>query len=102
MDIEEVDTASMPKKQKVERGQQLVQVKRGQEKWHVKKKNLVREQQQEEPKIVELQIQEYVFDRKSPSKNASKEDWLGSYRERDDKTFKEIQTLKKKLKKPAT
>ena len=40
METEEMDTASMPKKQKVEPGQQLVQVKRGQE----KKKNLTKEQ----------------------------------------------------------
>ena len=57
----------------------MVQVKRVQEKGHVKKKNLAKEQQQEEPKIAELQIQEYVFDGNTPSKHASKEDWLGSY-----------------------
>ena len=79
MDTEEVDTASMPKRQKIEWGQQLVQVKRGQEKGQVKKKNLVKEQQQEEPKRTELQIQEYVFDEKTPRKHASKKDWLGSY-----------------------
>ena len=74
-----MDTASMPKKQKIQWGQQLVQVKRGQAKGHVKKKNLVKEQQQEEPKTAELQIQEYVFDGQTPSKHASKEDWIGSY-----------------------
>ena len=40
-----------------------------------------------------MQIQEYVFDGKNPSKHASKEDWLGSYRERADKTFKETAEL---------
>ena len=75
MDTKEMDTASMPKKQKVEPGYKLVQVKRG----HAKKKNLIKEQQQEEPKIAKLQIQEYVFDRQTPSKHASKEEWLRSY-----------------------
>ena len=49
--------------------------------------------QQEEPKIAKLQIQEYLFDGKTPSKHASKEDWIKSYRERDDKTFEEIAEL---------
>ena len=50
MDTEEMDTASMPKKQKVDLGQQLVQFKRGQE----KKKNLIKEQRQEEPEVAKL------------------------------------------------
>ena len=41
MDTEEMDTASMPKKQKVEPGQQLVQVKKVQ----AKKNKLIKEQQ---------------------------------------------------------
>ena len=86
MDIEEMDTASMPKKQEVEPGQQLVQVKTGQ----AQKKNLIKEQQQEEPKATELQIQEYVFDGQTPSKIPSKEEWQRSYQDRADKTFKEI------------
>ena len=93
MEIEEVDIANMPKKQKIEWGQKLVQVKRGQAKGHVKKNNLAKEQQQEEPKTVELQIQEYVFDGQTPSKHASKEDWLGFYQERANKTSQEIAEL---------
>ena len=93
MDTEEVDMASMPKNHKIEWGQKLVQVKKGQAKGRVKKKNLVKEKQQEEPKTTKLQIQEYVFDGKTPRKHASKEDQLGSYRERADKTFKETAEL---------
>ena len=51
-----------------------MQVKRGHAKRQVKKKNLEKEQQQEEPKRAEFQIQEYVFDGKTPNKHASKED----------------------------
>ena len=43
MDTEEMDIASMPKKQKVEQGKQLVQVKKGHAKGHAKKKNLMKE-----------------------------------------------------------
>ena len=64
-----------------------MEVKKGQAKRREKKKDLVEEQQQEEPKTAGLQIQDYVFDGKTPSKHASKEDWLGSYRERADKNF---------------
>ena len=52
-----------------------MKTKKGQE----KKKNLVKVQQQEELKEAKLQIQEYVFDRQTPSKHASKEEWLRSY-----------------------
>ena len=45
-------------------------------------------QKQEDPKASKLQIQEYVFDGKTPNRHASKEDWLGSYRERVDQDFK--------------
>ena len=45
MDTEEVDMASMPKRNKIEQGKQLVQVKKGQEKGRVKKNNLVKEHQ---------------------------------------------------------
>ena len=79
MDTKEMDMNSIPKKQKREQGQQLVLVKGSQEKGHVKKKDLVEEQQQKDPKTTRLQIQEYVFDGKIPRKHASKEDWLGSY-----------------------
>ena len=79
MDTEEVDMASMPKRQKIEQGKQLVQVEKGNTKGQMKKKNLSKEQQQEESKTFELQIQEYVFDGKTPRKHASKQDWLGSY-----------------------
>ena len=75
MDTEEVDTASTPKKQKVELGQQLVQTKKG----HEKKNNLLKVQQQEEPKVTKLQIQEYVFDGQTLSKHASKHEWVRSY-----------------------
>ena len=40
-----------------------------------------------------MQIQEYVFDRQTLSKHASKEEWLRSYRENADKTFEEIAEL---------
>ena len=74
MDTEEMDTYSMPKKQKIGRGQQLMLVKGGQDKWRVKKKNSVEEQQQENLEIDGLQVQEYIFDGKTPSKHASRED----------------------------
>ena len=72
MDTEEVDTASMPKRQKIEQGQQLVQVKKGNLKGQMKKKNMEKNQKQEEPKVAKLQIQEYVFDEQTPNGNASK------------------------------
>ena len=43
-----------------------MQVKKGQAKGHEKKKDLVEEQQQEEPKTAELQVQEYVFNGQTP------------------------------------
>ena len=55
----------------------------------MKKNNMDKKQKQEEPKAAKLQIQEYVFDGQTPNRHASKEDWLGSYQERDDKNFKE-------------
>ena len=70
-----------------------MQVKRSQTKGCVKKKNLSKEQQQQDPKTAKLQIQDYVFDKQTPSKHASKEDWLRSYRERVDKTFEETAEL---------
>ena len=85
MDTEEVDTASTPKKQKIEPGQKLVLAKKGQ----VKKKNLVKVQQQVELEVAKLQIQEYVFDGQTPNEHASKEERLRSYQDRADKTFKE-------------
>ena len=68
-------------------------VKGGHTEGRVKKKNSVEEQQQENPKTAGFQVQEYIFDRKTPRKHASKEDWLRSYRERDDKTFYETTEL---------
>ena len=59
----------------------------------MKKKSMEKKQELEEPEATKLQIQEYVFDGKNPNRNACKEDWLGSCRERDDKTFKEIAEL---------
>ena len=56
MDTEEVDTTSILKRKKIERGQQLVHVKKGHAKGQMKKKNLEKEQQQEDPKTAELQI----------------------------------------------
>ena len=50
MDTEEVDTASMPKRQKIDPRQQIVQAKKGQ----VKKKNVVKIQQQVEPEVAKL------------------------------------------------
>ena len=54
MDTDEVDTDSMPKKQKVEQGQQLVQVKRSGMRGKMKKKNVKDKQEQEEPKIAKI------------------------------------------------
>ena len=59
----------------------------------MKKKNMEKKQKQEEPEAAKLQIQEYVFDGQTPNRHASKEDWLDSYSERDDKTFKETSEL---------
>ena len=93
MEIEEVDMESMPKKHKIEQGQQLVVVKKSNTKGKMKKKNMEKKQKQEEPDEAKLQIQEYVFDGPTPNRHASKEDWLGSYQERDDKNFKETVEL---------
>ena len=48
-----------------------------------------------EPKAAKLQIQEYIFEGKSPSEFSSKEEWLRSYRDRANKTFEEIAELYK-------
>ena len=40
-----------------------------------------------------LLLEEYVFDGKTPSKYASKEDFLNTYREMTDKTFDETMRL---------
>ena len=55
----------------------------------MKKKSMEKKQELEEPKATKLQIREYVFDGKTPNRHSSKEDWLDSYWERVDKTFKE-------------
>ena len=59
----------------------------------VKKSNVKGKQKQENPKTVGLELQEYVFDGQTPSKYASKEDWMNTYREKADKTFDEIVKL---------
>ena len=41
--------------------------------------------------MAKLQIQEYVFEGKN--EQASKEEWLKSYRDKADKTFEEIEEL---------
>ena len=43
------------------------------------KKNMEKIQKQEELEASKLQIQEYVFDKQTPNRHASKEDWLDSY-----------------------
>ena len=65
------------------------------QKGHAKKKNVVKVQQQVEPEVAKLQIQEYVFECQTPSEFASKEEWLRSYRDRADKTFEETTELYK-------
>ena len=74
-----------------------MQVKKIPAKGQDKKKNLMKGPQQEETKVVELQIQVYVFDGKIPSKHASREEWLRSYRERADKTFNDTSKLYNEL-----
>ena len=59
----------------------------------MKKKNMEKKQKQEEPEVAKLQIQEYVFDEQTPNSHASKEYWLGSYRDMADKIFKETVEL---------
>ena len=59
----------------------------------MKKRNEKGKYKQEEPKIARLELQECVFDGKTPSKYASKEYWLDTYREKADKTFDEIVKL---------
>ena len=59
----------------------------------MKKKNMEKKYKQKELEASKLQIQEYVFDGKTPNRHASKEDWLGSYQERADKNFKETAEL---------
>ena len=58
-----------------------------------KKKNVVKVQQQVDPKEAKLQIQEYIFEGKTPSNFPSKEEWLRYYRDRADKTFEETSKL---------
>ena len=72
METKEVDKSSMPKKQKIEQGQQLVQVKQSNTKGQMKKKNMEKKQKQEEPEVARIQIQEYVFDGQTPNRHASK------------------------------
>ena len=50
-------------------------------------------QKQEEPIKARLELKEYVFDGKTPSKYASKEDLLNTYRKIVNKTFNETVRL---------
>ena len=84
MDTEETDTASTPKKHKIEQEVQMVQVK---------KSNVKGKQKQEKSKVIGLELQEYVFDGATPNKYTSKEEWLNTYREVPDKTFNETVKL---------
>ena len=59
MDIEEIDIASTPKKQKTEQEGQMVQVK---------KSSMKGKKKQENPKTFGLELQEYVFDGLTPNK----------------------------------
>ena len=59
----------------------------------IKKKNVKDKQKQEEPETTKLEIQEYVFDGRSPNMHVSKEDWLESYRERANRNFNEMSKL---------
>ena len=93
METDEVHTASMPKKQKIEQEQQLVQVKRSNTKGKMKKKNVKEKEKQEEPEITKLEIQEYVFDGQTPNRHGFKEYWLDSYKERDNRTFSDTSKL---------
>ena len=59
MDTEEVDTASTPKKYKIEQEGQMVQVK---------KSSVKGKQKQGKSKVTCLELQEYVFDGVTPNK----------------------------------
>ena len=63
------------------------------QKGHAKKKNVVKVQQQVEPNVAKLQIEEYVFEGHPLSEFASKEEWLRYYRDRANKTFEETVEL---------
>ena len=88
MDIEELDTASTPKKQKIGQEGQMVQVK---------KSSVKGKQKQEKYKVTGLELQEYVFDGVTPNTYTSKEEWLNTYREVADKTFDETLKLYKEV-----
>ena len=59
----------------------------------VKKSNEKGNHKYEEPIPARLEIQEYVFDGKTPSMYASKEDWMNTYKEKADKFFDETVNL---------
>ena len=63
MEIEEAATASTPKKRKIGQGQMV----------HVKKSSVKGKQKKGKCKATFLELQEYVFDRVTPSKYTSKE-----------------------------
>ena len=103
MEIKEVDTASIPKRQKVEQEKQVVQVKNSSMRGQVKKtseKGKLKQgkQKQEQSKAAGLELQEYVFDGVATGKFASKEDWLETYRERADTKFNETVKLYEQVK----
>ena len=56
MDTKEVDTGSMPERQKIKQGKQLVQVKKGNTKGQMKKKSMEKKQELEELEETKLQI----------------------------------------------
>ena len=77
----------------MEQKQQIVKVNKGNMRGQMEKTNEKGKQKQEEPITAGLELQEYVFDGQTPNMYASKEDWLNTYREKDDKTFDETTKL---------
>ena len=59
----------------------------------VKKSSMKGKKKQEQTKVTGLELQEYVFVGLNPNKYSSKEEWLNTYREKDDKTFDETVKL---------
>ena len=72
METNEVDTARMPKKKKIEQEQQLVQVKGSSMRGQMKNTNVKDKQKQEYPETTKLEIQEYVFNGQTLNRHASK------------------------------
>ena len=59
----------------------------------VKKSSVKDKQKQEKSKVTGLELQEYVFDGVTLNKYISREEWLNTYKEVDDKTFNETVKL---------